>query len=153
MEQQIKQTACRVRLFFTAFWLVAVAFVVCGEIGGDWVGAYADDERTIYLAETLLILLTALCVPVSLKLFAWVLVHKIDRVSLPVALRLYLRWSGVRLLLLSLPVLSGLLAYYLLLSGTGALCALIGLTASLFCLPGEERLRRDLQIDSDAPAN
>jgi hypothetical protein len=31
-------------------------------------------------------------------------------------------------------------------SKTGGLCALIGLIATLFCIPGEERLRRELNI-------
>ena len=36
-----------------------------------------------------------------------------------------------------------------MLSSTGALCALIGLTASLFCLPGEGRLRKELHINQE----
>ena len=36
-----------------------------------------------------------------------------------------------------------------MLSTTGLLCALIALTASLFCLPGEERLRRELHIERE----
>lgn len=42
-----------------------------------------------------------------------------------------------------------LFTYYIMLSSTGALCALIGLTASLFCLPGEGRLRKELHINKE----
>lgn len=138
-----------VRIAFLCFWLFPVLFVLLGEIGNGWVGAYAGDVRATYVAETITILLTALCVPISLKLFSWVLVQKIDVVPLPEALRLYALWSGVRLTLLAIPVLAGFFTYYIMWSYTGGLCALIGLTASFFCLPGEGRLRRELHIDKE----
>ena len=116
------------------------------------VGIYAADVRTTYFAETLSILLVAACVPVSLKLFAWVLTRKIDKVSLPEALRLYSFWSKVRVAMLLLPVWVGLAVYYLTLSNKGLLCAFIALTASLFCLPGEGRLRKELHINKEEEA-
>lgn len=146
MEEQIKKTAARVRSAFAYFWILPILLVILGETGGDWVGMYADDVRVTYLAETISILLVAVNVPVSLKLFSWMLVRKIDTVSLPDALRLYLLWSSVRLILLAIPVLAGFFTYYMMLSNKGMLCALIALTASLFCLPGEERMRRELHI-------
>lgn len=100
-------------------------------------------------AETVTILLTAVLVPVSLKLFSWMLTKKIDVVAITGALRLYALWSGVRLALLAMPVLAGFLTYYMMLSNKGVLCALIALTASLFCLPGENRLRKELHIEKE----
>ena len=140
MEEQIKKTAARVRTTFAYFWMLPILLVLLGETGGEWVGMYA---------ETITILLAASCVPVSLKLFSWVLIRKIDVVTLPEALRLYALWSGVRLALLAIPVLAGFFTYYIVLSSTGVLCALIGLTASLFCLPGEGRLRKELHINKE----
>ena len=105
--------------------------------------------RATYFAETVTILLTAALVPVSLKLFSWVLAKKIDVVAITDALRLYALWSGVRLALLAVPVLAGFLTYYMMLSNKGVLCALIALTASLFCLPGENHLRKELHIDKE----
>jgi hypothetical protein len=135
MEEQIKHVASRLKVIFISFWLLPVIWIIVGETGGDWVGIYAADVRTTYFAETLSILLVAACVPVSLKLFAWVLTRKIDKVSLPEALRLYSFWSKVRVAMLSLPVWVGLAVYYLTLSNKGLLCAFIALTASLFCCP------------------
>lgn len=149
MEEQIKKAAVRVRIIFFCFWLIPVLIVLLGESGEEWVGLYAGDMRAAYLTETVTILLTALCIPVSLKLFSWILLRKIDVVTLPEALRLYVWWSGVRLALLAVPVAVGFLTYYMMWSSTGVLCALIGLTASFFCLPGESRLRRELYIDKE----
>jgi hypothetical protein len=81
-----------------------------------------------------------------------VLTRKIDKVSLPEALRLYSFWSKVRVAMLSLPVWVGLAVYYLTLSNKGLLCAFIALTASLFCLPGEGRLRKELHINKEEEA-
>ena len=120
MEEQIKKTAARVRTTFAYFWMLPILFVLLGETGGGLVGMYAGDVRATYMAETL-----------------------------PEALRLYALWSGVRLALLAIPVLAGFFTYYIMLSSTGALCALIGLTASLFCLPGEGRLRKELHINKE----
>lgn len=149
MEEKIAQAAARLKAAFIVFWALPFLLVVAGEVGGDWVGLWADDARLIYYVETLVILLTAACVPVSLKLFAWVMTKKIDTVTIEKALQLYVRWSLVRLLILFVPVIAGLLAYYLLMSHSAALCGLIGLTASLFCMPGEKRIRKELQIDKE----
>lgn len=149
MEEQIKQVVKRVKTTFVYFWLLPVFLVIFGETGGDWVGMYAGNVRATYFAETISILLVASCVPLSLKLFSWVLAKRIDAAAIQDALRLYTLWCGARLALLVLPVLAGFLTYYLMLSNTGVLCGLIGLTASLFCLPGEERLRKELHIDKE----
>lgn len=149
MEEQIKQASARVRTTFGYFWLLPILLVILGETGGDWVGMYADDVRATFFAETIAILLAAICIPVSLKLFSWVLVKKIDVVAISEALRLYVLWSGARLAVLALPVLAGFLTYYMTLSNKGLLCALIGLTASLLCLPSEERLRKELHINKE----
>lgn len=58
-------------------------------------------------------------------------------------------WGAVRLALLEFVVVFNLAGYYFTLSSTGTLCALIGLTASFFCLPGEKRLRAELHIDKE----
>ena len=95
MEEQIKKTAARVRTTFAYFWMLPILLVLLGETGGGWVGMYAGDVRATYMAETVTILLAASCVPIALKLFSWVLIRKIDVVTLPEALRLYALWSGI----------------------------------------------------------
>lgn len=147
MEKEIKKTTAHVKVAFACFWMISILLVISGEMGSSWVGLYVGNISATYMAETITILLTASCVPISLKLFSWVLTRKIDIAALPKALRFYALWSDIRLVLLSLPVLTGFFTYYMMLSTTGVLCGMIGLTASLFCLPGEERLRKELHID------
>lgn len=149
MDELIRKAARLLRTLYISFWLVPVVVVILGETTEGWVGYYAGDVRTTYFAEALCILLAAICVPVSLKLFAWVLKRRIDVAAMGRALQMYVFWSGMRMVLLALPVIAGFLTYYAMLSTTGLLCGLIALTASLFCLPGEERLRRELHIERD----
>ncbi len=133
---------------YAFFWLLSVLLVVIGETGNErWVGIYAGEEQIVYWAESLVILLTAVNVPLSLKLFSMVLLKKIDLLKISQALRLYRIWYGVRLCMLAVPMISGFIVYYMMLSNKGVLCALIALTASLFCVPGEKRTRSELRID------
>ena len=82
-------------------------------------------------------------------LFSLVLKKKIDLLTIPLALKRYVQWSMVRLGLLEVAIVLNVLCYYLTLSNTGNLCMLIGLTASLFCLPSEKRLRNELHINKE----
>ena len=101
------------------------------------------------ILETIGILLTAINIPFSMKLFSLVLTRKIDNLTFPVALSRYAVWSHIRLGLLAIVVVYNLLCYYMTLNSTGALCALCALTASFFCLPSEKRLRNELHINKE----
>lgn len=147
MEEQIKRTVGLLKVLYALFWAVPVATVVWGEAGASWTGLLAGDVRGTYVAETVVILLTVLCVPVSLKLFARILSRQIAKAGIERAVSLYAWWSTWRLAMLFVPVMCGVVGYYLSLSNNSLLCAMIGLVASLFCVPGEKRLRRELNID------
>lgn len=114
MEEQIKRAVRNLNISYIFFWVLPAFLLGAGEFELLPVGSLADNAQAVYYFETLGILLTALCIPLSLKLFSLVLI-----------------------------------CYYLTLSTTGNLCMLIGLTASLFCLPGEKRLRNELHITKD----
>ena len=130
MEEQIKRIVKSQKVQYISFWIIPLLLVLLGEAGVLPVGIKADNVRAVYVFETVGILMTAVCIPLSLKLFSFVLTKKIDQLTFPVALSRYMLWGAVRLAL-------------------GALCALIGLTASFFCLPGEKRLRAELHIDKE----
>ncbi|MBO4985332.1 MAG: hypothetical protein J6C87_06800 [Bacteroides sp.] len=146
MEKEIKYVCTSLRSGYYMFWIIPVLMIVIGETANEWTGLLAAEVKTTYLLETTVILLTAICVPVALKLFARVLVKQIDQASITRALKLYHFWSIIRLLILALPMVVGMFTYYMSLSMKGLLCALIALTASLFCFPSEKRLRSELRI-------
>lgn len=149
MEEQIKSVSKSLKVQYIFFWIMPLLLVVVGEVELLPVGIKADSVRAVYVFETAGILLTAISIPLSLKLFSLVLTKKIDQMTFPMALSRYILWSAVRLALLEFAVVFNLAGYYLTLSTTGALCALIGLTASLFCTPSEKRMRAELLINKE----
>lgn len=148
MEEQIKRAVRILNISYIFFWVLPAFLLAAGEFELLPVGSLTDNVQAMYYFETSAILLTALCVPLSLKLFSLVL-KKIDRMTITLALKRYVQWSMVRLAILEVAVVIGILCYYLTLSSTGHLCMLIGLTASFFCLPGEKRLRSELHITKE----
>lgn len=146
MEEQLIKTVRILKVCFLGGWILPVSYIVLGEMEWIPVGGLVGNDVATYWMETLSILLTAILIPFALKLFSIVLTKRIDTYTFPVALGQYQRWSMVRLAILEVVVLLGFTSYYLTMSNTGALCALIGLTATLFCIPGEQKLREELHI-------
>lgn len=144
-----KQIAQKLKIQYGLFWLLPALLVAGCETDLLPVGWHAGDARMLYIWETIGILTAFVCVPLALKLFSVVLKKKINEVHLTEALSGYVFWSGIRLGILELAVLFNLIVYYLTLSNVGAFCALIALTASVFCLPGEKRMRQELHITTE----
>ena len=149
MEENIRQAVATLKRNYAYLWFAALLIVILGETGGfNLTCAYADNVRAVFFTETIVILLTACCVPAALKLFAWVKQKKIDvNASTEQALNQYVTWSCIRILLLTIPVITGVIGYYLMQSSSCILCTCIAFTASLFCIPSEKQLRKDLMIE------
>ena len=145
--EEIKKTLKSLQQAYIFFWLVPIVIVLLRELSEDGNGHQAGNVPLTYTLETITILLTVACVPLALKMFAGKIRQKTDHLPLVAALAQYKRWSIIRLVMLFVPVYAGIATYYLTLSTTGALCAAIGLTASLFCVPTEQRLKTDLRIE------
>lgn len=138
MEEQIKRAVRNLNISYVFFWVLPAFLLGAGEFDLLPVGALVDNVQATYYFETIGILLTALCVPLALKLFSLVLKKKIDYMTIPLALKRYVQWSMVRLGLLEAAIILNVLCYYLTLSNTGNLCMLIGLTASLSVCPARK---------------
>ena len=121
MEEQIKRVVRNLNISYVFFWLIPAFLLGAGEFDLLPVGLLADDVRAVYYFETLSIILTAICVPLALKLFSLVLKKKIDQLTITTALQRYMQWSIVRLGLLEFSVILSILCYYLALSSTGNL--------------------------------
>lgn len=145
----LTQIAKTLKLQYILFWILPILIVVGYETDLIMEGRYADDARMQYILETIGILTAIVCVPLALKLFSIVLKKKIDEVNFEQAVRKYILWSGVRLAILEVAAVLNFIIYYLTLNNVGVLCALIALTASFFCLPGEKRLREELNISEN----
>lgn len=84
MEEQIKRIVKSQKVQYISFWIIPLLLVLLGEAGVLPVGIKADNVRAVYVFETIGILMTAVCIPLSLKLFSFVLTKKIDQLTFPV---------------------------------------------------------------------
>ena len=152
MEEQIKRAMKRLSISYSIFWIIPFILFIIGSFELVPVGQLAADEVASYYMETIGILLTAALVPLSLKLFSLVLRRRIDQLSPSDGIDMYVQWSTIRLILLEIVVVFNLVSYFLVVSDTGGLCMLIGLVASLFCIPGEKKLCNELNLTEDEEA-
>ena len=148
MEKQIKKAARMLNAGYALVWLLPLLLVVAGESDLFPTGGYSENGRLLFYVETIGILLAILCIPASLKLFYYVL-NRIDNSDVSVAVRKYVQWNIIRWGMLEAAVLFNLVCYYLTLSKTNGLCALMGLMAFLFCVPGKNKLLSELRIEND----
>jgi len=134
MEEQIKRAVRNLNIGYVFFWVFPAFLLGAGEFDLLPVGNLVDNVQATYYFETIGILLTALCVPLSLKLFSLVLKKKIDNMTITLALKRYVQWSIVRLGILEVAIVANILCYYLTLSSTGNLCMLIGCPVRKDCV-------------------
>ncbi len=73
MEEQIKRAVRNLNISYVFFWVLPAFLLGAGEFDLLPVGALVDNVQATYYFETIGILLTALCVPLALKLFSLVL--------------------------------------------------------------------------------
>lgn len=109
-------------------------------------GLFAGDAQMEYIMQVTSILLTICLIPLSLRLFNLSLTRHIAPLPLKNALKSYRRWSEIRIALLTVASLASLSAYYWTMDTTGLLCTGMTVIASLFCVPGKERLLSELNL-------
>ena len=149
MKEQVSQLLKVLRGTYMILWVLPVVLCVLYETGVFPEGIYAGDARMEYMLQTVCILLTVCLIPFSLRLFNLNLVKRIKELPLADALKSYRRWSEVRMLLLCVPILLNTSFFYLTLNTTGIFCATMALTASLFCVPSESRIKNELDLPED----
>ena len=149
MKAQINQLLKILRGMYLMLWILPILLCVLYETGILTDGIFCGDARMEYMLQTVCILLTVCLIPFSLRLFNLNLVKRIKELPLADALKSYRRWSEVRLLLLCVPILLNMSFFYLTLNTTGVFCATMALTASLFCVPSESRIKNELDLPED----
>ena len=146
MTSHINQVLRRLKVEFALLWLLPLLTAACYETEGLPQGIFVDHVQASYCLNTLGILLTIVCIPLSLRLFQLSLTRYVRQLPVLQALRSYRRWNEVRICLLLVPVLLNLSVYYWTLESTGLLCCGMTLTASLFCLPSRQRMENELAL-------
>lgn len=146
MDEQLKRLTRVLQIEYGFFILIPILISISYESGWLPEGIYAIDARMQYILGTVAILLAVIFLPLSLKIFGKIVATRIKDLSLNDAMKIYKRWSEIRLMLLAIVVIPNVVIYYVTLNNIGGLCALMGVTASFFCLPYQSKVKQELDI-------
>ena len=126
-------------------WLIVVAAVVLGEldvIPRGMVPPHSPDEVKLNIAA---IALTIVGIPLAICLFTLNTTKGLRRMNNDEALSSYHIWSVVRLGILCIAAVFSVIVYYLATSVSGAFCALVALSATIYCWPSEAKISSYLE--------
>ena len=145
MEKELKRLIRILKAEYALMWVLTVLLAALYECDILPQGLFAGDAQMEYIMQVS-ILLTICLIPLSLRLFNLSLTRHIAALPLKNALKSYRRWSEIRIALLTVASLASLSAYYWTMDTTGLLCTGMTVIASLFCVPGKERLLSELNL-------
>lgn len=146
MEKELKRLIRILKAEYALMWVLTVLLAALYECDILLQGLFAGDAQMEYIMQVTSILLTICLIPLSLRLFNLSLTRHIAALPLKNALKSYRRWSEIRIALLTVASLASLSAYYWTMDTTGLLCTGMTVIASLFCVPGKERLLSELNL-------
>lgn len=146
MEKEINRLLNCLRIEYALLWLVCGITILLYELDILPQGILVDDARADYILQVSGILLAVGLIPLSLRLFNLSLTQYIRQLNLTEALKSYRRWNEVRICLLLTAALTNLSIYYWTLNTTGLLCAGMVFIASMFCIPGRQRMLHELDL-------
>lgn len=146
MEKELKRLIRILKAEYALMWVLTVLLAALYECDILPQGLFAGDAQMEYIMQVGSILLTICLIPLSLRLFNLSLTRHIAALPLKNALKSYRRWSEIRIALLTVASLASLSAYYWTMDTTGLLCTGMTVIASLFCVPGKERLLSELNL-------
>lgn len=146
MEKEIKRLLNYLKAEYALLWIFCATTVFLYELDILPQGILVGDAQADYILQVTGILLTVGLIPLSLRLFSLSLTRYIKQLNLMDALKSYRRWNEVRISLLLVPALTNLSIYYWTMNTTGLLCAGMVLVASMFCIPGRERMLNELDL-------
>ena len=125
------------------FWIpivLSAIIIVSGELDIIPNGIVQPHSNAEFKLNTMVIILTVVGVPTSLKLFSLNTTKGLRRMNNDEALRSYHVWSTVRMAVLTADAILGFVAYYLSLNVTGLLCALVAMATTFYCWPVEHKI-------------
>lgn len=147
MKKNIEKALLRLKLTYAFLWTACISLTALYETECLPTGTLTDDARTEYAAQSAGILLTVTLIPLALRIFNLPFTRRISKKTLNETLKSYCRWNDVRIALLLTAALINLSTYYATFNTTGLLCAAMALIASLFCVPGKNRMMYELQLE------
>lgn len=148
MKEKINSLLKVLKIEYILMWLLVLAVIVLYETDILLQGTMVGNAKAEYMSQLTGVLLTICLIPVSLRMFGLFLTKYIKTLAIEAALRSYRRWSEIRILMLFVTAFFNISMYYWTMDITGLMCGGMALIASLFCIPGKERLMSELDLDN-----
>ncbi len=145
VEEVIQRYTRVLTIVFGSMWFSVVFFTLLFELELIPSGVLVGDDITLYVTQTIGVLLTLAVIPGSLKWFH-VRLQKLRKLPPKEALDGYLSASSMRIAALELSALYNLILYYFSLNTAPVYLTLITMMATVFCLPGRNRMREELRL-------
>ena len=145
MVKYIQKLLRILKIEMVVVWLIVVAAVVLGEmdvIPNGLVAPKSPEEVKLNIAA---VVLTILGIPLAIRLFTLNTTRGLRRMNNDEALRSYHIWSVVRIGILCIAAVFSVADYYLATSVSGAFCALVALSATIYCWPSESKISSYLE--------
>lgn len=146
MEKEINRLLNYLKIEYALLWIICILTVLLYEQDILPQGILTNDAHAGYILQVSGILLAVAFIPLSLRLFSLSLTKYIKQLALTEALKSYRRWNEVRISLLLVAALTNLSIYYWTLNTTGLLCSGMVFIASMFCIPGRQRILHELDL-------
>ena len=140
MDKYINRLLKTLKIEFLASWLIAIVAAVMGQVDIIPNGIVQPHSNAEFKLNTMVIILTVVGVPTSLKLFSLNTTKGLRRMNNDEAMRYYHVWSTVRVAVLTAEAILGFVAYYLSLNVTGLLCALDAMATNCKRRPVEHKI-------------
>lgn len=124
------------RICFVVVWIIACMQAVLSELGVFPVAYVRLDAAGQYVIQLVGIVLTLVCIYVSLKWYKFSFVKR--RMTNDIDARNYHQQGLFRVVVIAVPILYNLFLYYATLNSQLSFCFLISMLASVFCWPKEK---------------
>lgn len=145
-EIDLQKTHKTLLSYFITMIIITTAIVVLCEVGifNWWKGTYAGAVNLEYITKSIMILLTLVSIPLSLKFFKIKFIRK-KYDAADDRLQKYKELALIRLEVLILPMLLNTLLYYLFMSPSFGYMAIILLICLCFLTPSKSRIKQETE--------
>lgn len=110
-------------------------------------GILGHSRNSLYVVDSFCILLSLICIPLSLSLYNKRMICLLPKMKLIKAIKLHVKWNYIRLGMLMIPAWLNLMAYYLSTKDTGLWTMGIVIIATSFCYPTRKKVEYELNIN------
>ncbi|MBQ0023580.1 MAG: hypothetical protein KBT29_10130 [Prevotellaceae bacterium] len=140
MEKNIQKLLKQLKMEILIALFLMILVVVLGQLGIIENGIVEPKSQTEYVLNIIVVILTVVGIPGSLKIFSLNTTKTLRRMNLDEALQSYHIWSAARLLVLFLSAVVGALVYYFATSTSSIVCSLACVSMIAYCWPSRSKI-------------